>query len=854
MTRTYHNERQIHATIIVATVAIALCGIASAETLQDFDKGGGICEKGADCVPWQYENDPAPQRFDGGPTGTGKFLRLAYGDPVGGAPSFNTISFDQTDPASDLITVDFDFRITPRIGRGDGFGFSLLNVNLDGIGQSGAVGGTGEEPNFQDSLGVGFDIHENADLDDIGNDILKANFSNSISIHFNGVRMQTDVTGAIDLACGQWIHARIVLRPGGGFSDVSVYLTPPDGPSIQVVDSLYIDGFEPYAGRAHFGARSGGDTADFDLDNINVQYEPLDSSHFSFSKPLFTGIESNGAATVELVRTGDTSAAATVDLNTKSTGSADNGSDFESTNVTVAFAANELSKSVDIPLIDDDTSDGDLGFQVRLRRPSGNAFVAGPAVAGVTIIDDEVARTKGHWGELAHWPIVGVHTHVLPTGDVAIWDRLGAAAIWDPTTNEAQLSNTPGYNLFCSGHAYLPDGLLLATGGHGDPLGSPHADGMGLLDTSLYAASIDTWYSLPDMNDGRWYPTNTPMPNGDMLVVSGSVMDTSTRNTLPQVWQYATSTWRDLTGADAIEPLGVDLYPRMFVAPDGRVFKAGMDQECWYLDTAGVGAWTQGPDNTTGAHIYGTAIMYRPGRILIAGGSDLQTGGEETIVPTSTAEVINLNAANPSWREVQSMQYPRRHLNSVMLPDGSVIVIGGTSDPGFSNSGAPVLPAERWDPKTETWTELDAMRVQREYHSTAFLLPDGRVIAAGGGQGANVPSFQNLAEVFYPPYFFKGERPIIGAAPESIVYGSTFFIATSKPSKIAHVSITRLPSVTHAFDMNQRFALLDVEKTIGGVNVTAPADALAAQPGHYMLFLVNKKGVPSEGQIVRLGN
>src|SRR5262249_29957706 len=157
-------------------------------------------------------------------------------------------------------------------------------------------------------------------------------------------------------------------------------------------------------------------------------------------------------------------------------------------------------------------------------------------------------------------------------------------------------------------------------GDHGDVA----ANGVGLSSAYLYKADTDTWTSLPPMNAGRWYPTNTTLANGEVLVTSGTVDVVYTKNFLSQVWQPQSQTWRDLVNAQAqsvnAAALGWDLYPRMLLAPDGRVFKAGPDRDTWFLDTAGGGSWAAGPLSQWGFRGYGTAVMYEPGKILIAGG------------------------------------------------------------------------------------------------------------------------------------------------------------------------------------------------------------------------------------------
>ena len=103
-----------------------------------------------------------------------------------------------------------------------------------------------------------------------------------------------------------------------------------------------------------------------------------------------------------------------------------------------------------------------------------------------------------------------------------------------------------------------------------------------------------------------------------------------------------------------------------------------------------------------------------------------------------------------------------------------VLVTGGSQGPGFNNEAAPVRVAELWDPKTKKWETVSAMQAPRLYHSTALLLPDGRVLSAGGGQAPVSVSFQNNAEIYSPPYLFRGIRPKISSIPEAVSYGETF--------------------------------------------------------------------------------
>src|SRR5438477_2783123 len=134
----------------------------------------------------------------------------------------------------------------------------------------------------------------------------------------------------------------------------------------------------------------------------------------------------------------------------------------------------------------------------------------------------------------------------------------------------------------------------------------------------------------------------------------------------------------------------------------------------------------------------------------------------------------------------------------------------------------------------------------RSYHSIALLLPDGRVLSAGGDFGGA------SAEIYSPPYLFNGSRPTLSSAPSSVGYGNVFFVGTPNATTISKVTMIPLGSVTHGFNMSQRFCRLSFSLATGGLNVTAPSNANNAPPGYYMLFILNGSGVPSIAKIIQL--
>jgi len=231
---------------------------------------------------------------------------------------------------------------------------------------------------------------------------------------------------------------------------------------------------------------------------------------------------------------------------------------------------------------------------------------------------------------------------------------------------------------------------------------------------------------------------------------------------------------------------------------------------------------------------------------------------------SNTALTIDINGSTPVVRSTQPMAFGRRQHNLTLLADGTALATGGnrTGVDLVDKSGG-VYQAELWNPATGAWTTMAAEQVTRQYHSSALLLPDGRVLSSGGGICGTCDAVGYLAknaQIFSPPYLFKkdgsGElapRPQITGAPSQVGYGSPFLITTPTAASIAKVGLVRLGAVTHSNNMGQRYVPLAFTTGSGELSATVPSDPDLAPPGPYMLFIVDSAGVPSVAKMVTVG-
>ncbi len=462
---------------------------------------------------------------------------------------------------------------------------------------------------------------------------------------------------------------------------------------------------------------------------------------------------------------------------------------------------------------------------------ASNAVVPGP-------------NPQGQWGPLISAPMVSIHSVLLNDGKLIQWDGWKTPEptyVYDPKAGTFTEITAPS-SIFCGGNARLPDGRVIVAGGFGVGVNGM----LGIVDTNVFDPATQTWTKMANMHDPRWYPDLIELPDGRYLAVSGNSTDASTWADNPEVYDPSTNTWTLLTGIDTHQVHEAE-YPFSYVAPNGKVFTIGPSEDVSYWMDPNAQTWT--PVGASGV-VNGSSVMYRPGKILYSGGAALLTGSSPA---QANASVIDLTAANPAWRATTPMNSARIYHTLTMLADGRVLAVGGgnTSDQMQITTG--VLPAEIWDPATEKWTTIGSIAAARNYHSTAILQADGTVLVSGGGhpETLNDPGEAN-EQVYSPSYLFNGARPSITSAPATAVYGTNMTIDTPDASDIGAVNLVSFGADTHQSDMDQHFVPLSFTAGAGTLTVQAPASGAYAPPGDYMLFILNKAGVPSMAATVHM--
>ncbi len=508
---------------------------------------------------------------------------------------------------------------------------------------------------------------------------------------------------------------------------------------------------------------------------------------------------------------------------------------------------------------------------------------------------DEVGRWTEDPFELPHYAI---HAALLPTGKVLTWGyppfedgrrpNRGEAALWDPSlgTGPEAFEEVPpppikvngqrvAAPLYCSGQSFLANGALLVAGGNyvwpSADREDPFDDYAGLDTIFTFDPWSEKWIRQPSMEAGRWYPTQVLLEDGRTAIFGGFTAEPPGGETSDQLEIFTPSP--DPAGVGTVtrypeaDQQGT-LYPHLFTMPGGEVLMAGpYPENTHFLETDGVPSWSSAPNSeATQARTGGTGVIVPQGsagssEVMLMGGYGYGVNG--TAEATASTTTLNAGNLNAGWGAGPRLQERRSYHNTVQLPDRTMVTVGGGIGRNPEEGNYRIDPdgdqrqVELFDPASQEWRLGPAQAEDRGYHSTAVLLPDGRVWSGGDDRHPTKPdgspSDIDTGEIYSPPYLFRGARPSITRSPNGATFGRAMTVRT-EGRNVKRAVLIAPAATTHAVDMHQRLVPLTVASRLadGRMRLKAPPSPDVAPPGYYMLFVVNAKGVPSVAKWIRL--
>jgi Domain of unknown function (DUF1929) len=482
------------------------------------------------------------------------------------------------------------------------------------------------------------------------------------------------------------------------------------------------------------------------------------------------------------------------------------------------------------------------------------------------------------WQVSSQVPINPVHAALGRTGKVLFFGGSGnnpnnmansaqGVALWDVNGGTFSRPSVPLNNngnpidIFCAGQSFRPDGRLFVAGGtlQYDPF-------KGIPDCFVFDFTTEQWTKVASMNRGRWYPTVLTLGDGQIFALSGlNINGNLDRN--PEIFN-------GLTGWNIVlkQTSYFGLYAHLILLSNGKLFytgaqlggNRGVSPRILTLPSQFNLAIAEQPVSgleSSGRGNQAASVLLPPAqdqKVMIIGG-----GGNGTA--TNRVNMINLNTST-TYTKAPYLKNPRMHHNAVILPDRTVFVCNGSKKE--EDVGQSTLPAEIYNPATNTWTTVETPSINgRVYHAVALLLPDGRVATTGGnpqrlnecdGSG-NIPGSsppvaceEKRIEIYSPAYMAL-TRPTIDSAPQAANYNTAIAIQTNQATRIKWVHLIKPMAPTHGLDTEQRLVDLPIVSiTSNSLTVQIVDNRNLAPPGYYMLFIVDNSNVPSLASWIQL--
>ena len=506
----------------------------------------------------------------------------------------------------------------------------------------------------------------------------------------------------------------------------------------------------------------------------------------------------------------------------------------------------------------------------------------------------------------------GDHVALLPTGKVLLFSfervetdptkepaptnvigaqNAGRAYLWDPAKGQGadaftavpppKVTPPDGTGIsrpapfFCSGHSFLPNGMLGVYGGN---IGGNGGTGAKL--SLIFNPWNEKWSQNEDMAVGRWYPSVVTGADGRQLIMSGqSEMGWGTPT--PLVERFPAKNVpvpldkSPLPSFQKVQPFKADApftldYPHLFSMNDGKIYGFGRQPaEQWSFDIndetrADLPARLDSKDRNYGAAVPLPNGVNGPDSVMVLGGNRDDPNTYEF--------------SGGAWKtSPEKRAFGRTQDDTIILPNGRLLTVNGAHDIRDYGNGALNPNSHQKYRQIELrddngkWKLGPMQRLPRGYHSNAVVLPDGRVMVTGDelqqlANDDNINDDNNgTIEIYEPPYLNRGPRPDLGTTYSGPTqYGNWFSAESTDMNRVTKAVLLSPTTSTHSVNTSQRYVELrilgrhtsyhwpDGTTSKNMLQLQAPYSANTAPPGWYMLFLLDEDGTPSTAKWVQL--
>ncbi len=530
----------------------------------------------------------------------------------------------------------------------------------------------------------------------------------------------------------------------------------------------------------------------------------------------------------------------------------------DNSNNTVSAARITVFNS-DTSFFSEARSNGTGNFQFS-GLPNGNYFVGashpstgyvqspviinGATVYNITLPPD---TAKGQWNILVNSPepLGGTNLAILmPDGNIFFCHNTKDPFYFNPRTNLPEVVAGDTKVLGCVGLGMMNDGKIIFFGGADREVYGP-----GTKNVKTFNPVTRTWSATQALlKKSRWYPTTIQLPNGKWLVAGGGDENNPNRTNTSEVFDPTTNT---SMLADTVAK-GNEVSP-ITMLYNGKVLMTHRPPQLFDQNTLQwepTGDFVQGNRMPNGDHSDHEIVLLPEGNVVAIGYKSFSPGLYGNMV-----EIYN--PASGTWSLGTNNTPIRSRTKSILLPNKKILVLGGEkenpADPTPVNAYKYTSLAHYYDPYSNTWKQLRNMNYAREYHATAIVVPDGRIIVTGGeGQPGNEPS-QSIIEAFTPPYLLKGIRPqIVNLNKTEFARNESISFDLKRANAPTKVILMSLPVVTHFMSSgHNRFVELSFTQTGNRITAAIPSNQLQAPDGYYTL-LAMADDIPSQASIIKI--